>query len=473
MRKTLFAFVLVALTLLSGCHEHTWSEATCLAPATCIECEKVKDETLADHVWQEATCVTPKTCSVCAMTEGEPLSHTWIEANCGAPKTCATCNTTEGKPVGEHNWIEATCDAPKTCTVCSETEGKKLRHFTSVATCTEPRTCKYCGVTIGEAMGHMFVEATCYAAPTCRRCGFAEGTPLPHNFVDGVCTACGYYVRPSVHPNAAYAAYFGINPNIQWVENPKTRDELINNILWNALNGDFDFNYVGKTVFRDSKDAIEIIDSTITAYNSILGAYTNVMRGGRIGSNFWIHYDANPLPLTNEDVFNQALVAIEKAQSISKKLHDNGTITADMSQKQIVEVYYNYLQKYGNQAKGGPELQGTGKNMYYDSAYSCLVDKNAACGGRAAAFNLLMHVEGISAQGISGQIYGTETGHVISRVVADGREYFVDWGNYNPIGNYEETCKWFNFNFNNSMTVLEIARKAGQILFINKTLPQY
>lgn len=459
MRKNLFAFVLVALTLLSGCHEHTWSEATCLVPATCIECEKVEDETLADHVWQEATCDNPKTCSVCAMIEGEPLPHTWIEANCGAPKTCSTCNTTEGKPVGEHNWIEATCDAPKTCTVCSKTEGKKLRHFTSVATCTEPRTCKYCGATIGEAMGHMLTEATCYSALTCRRCGFAEGTPLPHNFVDGVCTACGYYVRPSVHPNAAYATYFGINPNIKWVDNADTEDEIINNILWNALNGNFDLSFIGKTPYCNSENVFYTIRAVSQVYPEIMGAYLNVISGGGRGSNFWVDYDANPLPLSYEDVYNQNLAALAKAQAISKKLHDNGTITEAMSQLDIVKVYYDYLDSYINDCTRGSWCEGTAGDMYYDTAYACLINKDAACGGRAAGFNLLMHVEGISAQGVSGQIIGTNSGHIISRVVADGKEYFVDWGNRKPIGNYEKTCKWFNFNHHYS--TLDIARMAG------------
>ena len=412
MKKALFALTLAALALLCGCHEHTWTEATCLAPATCTECGKVEDETLP-HNYDKANCLEFKTCTNCGTISEEKGSHFFMDASCVNPKTCFYCRITEGEPL-PHNYIGGT---------------------------------------------------NCLYLKICDDCDYTENEHGPHNFVDNVCTLCGSYdVYPTVHPNTELAAYFGIDPNIQWVNNAETQDDIINNILWNALNGDFNFDWIRHTSYRDSEDAFDTIDGVIITYSDILGAYLNVTRGGDSGLEFQLKYEIFPLPLSNEDVFNQALAALEKAQSISKQLHDNGTITADMSQTQIMKIYYNYMQNYGmsHEGGGGPELQGTGKNMYYDSAYSCLVNKNAACGGRAAAFNLLMHVEGISAQGVGGQIIGTDSGHIISRVVADGTEYFVDWGNHKPIGTYEKTCEWFNFYASGYEGVsLEIARKAG------------
>lgn len=465
MKKAFFALTLAALSLLCGCHEHSWTEATCLVPATCTECGKVEDETLADHTWVDATCSTPKTCSVCALTEGEPLAHTWIEANCGAPKTCSTCNLIEGEPVGEHIWTEATCEAPRTCTVCGSTEGQKLRHESSPATCTEPRICIHCGITVGEPLDHQWAEATCYIGRTCRRCGFMESETLEHNFVNNVCTLCGYYVRPSVHPNAAYAKYFGIDPNIKWIENADTQEEIVNNIAWNALNGDFSFDWIGNTPYCNSEDVFITIDATINVYADLMGAYINAVRSrGQRGSNFHVAYDAYPLPMTEEEAFNQTLLALDKAQSISKKLHNNGTITDDMSELEIVKVYYNYLNKndYRQSAPDGNALLGTGKNMFYDTAYACLFNKNANCGGRAAAFNLFMHIEGISAQGVDGNTVPGDRGHKVSRVIADGKEYFVDWGNNKPISTYEQACKWINFYAGKDEgTSLKIARQLG------------
>ena len=438
MKMKYVALALAACALLSGCHEHTWTEATCLAPATCTECGETEGETLP-HNFEEATCQAPKTCKVCGTTEGDALPHDLTHANCLQASSCKVCGAIVGEK-GSHLFMDANCTTPKTCFYCRITEGEPLPHNWIGGTCIHPKICDDCDLTSDE---------------------------FEHNIVDGVCTLCGYYVRPALHPNAAYAKYFGIDPNIKWVENPKTRDELINNILWNALDGNFNFEYIKNTSYAynvTEDQMIATFDGVIEAYPEILGSYLNVVKIRNCRKNsieYEIRYDCYPLPLSHEDVHNQNLAALAKAQAISKKLHDNGTITDDMSQMDIVKVYYDYLDDYINDCTRGDWCEGTAGDMYYDSAYACLVNKDAACGGKAAGFNLLMHVEGISAQGVSGQIIGTGSGHILSRVVADDKEYFVDWGNQKPIGTYEQTCKWFNFNHEDSMTVLEIARNAG------------
>ena len=93
------AGALAVCVMLAGCgHEHTWVEATCIEPKTCIECGETEGEALG-HTWVEATCTEAKHCSVCGETEGQPLEHTWIEANYQDPKTCSVCGATEGEPL--------------------------------------------------------------------------------------------------------------------------------------------------------------------------------------------------------------------------------------------------------------------------------------------------------------------------------------------------------------------------------------
>lgn len=76
MKKPIAIILLIAILLgLSACHEHTWEEATCIAPRTCTECGETEGEALG-HSWQEASCAAPKTCTVCLITEGGPLAHT-------------------------------------------------------------------------------------------------------------------------------------------------------------------------------------------------------------------------------------------------------------------------------------------------------------------------------------------------------------------------------------------------------------
>ena len=129
--KKVVILLLITIMVLAICactlfHQHTWRDATCTEPKTCIGCGETEGEALG-HTWVDATCIEPKTCSVCGATEGGALGHTWVEATCTEPKTCSVCGATEGEALG-HTWAEATCTEPKTCSVCSATEGEALGH---------------------------------------------------------------------------------------------------------------------------------------------------------------------------------------------------------------------------------------------------------------------------------------------------------------------------------------------------------
>ncbi|MBE5876432.1 MAG: hypothetical protein E7290_06050 [Lachnospiraceae bacterium] len=104
-----------------------------------------------EHTWKEADCSVPKTCVECGETEGEALGHNWKEANCSVPKTCVECGEIEGDALG-HNWLEATCSTPKTCSVCGENEGEVLKHTLIDANYQQPATCTICGETEGEPL---------------------------------------------------------------------------------------------------------------------------------------------------------------------------------------------------------------------------------------------------------------------------------------------------------------------------------
>lgn len=128
--KKIICFTLAMLLCLSlaACgHTHTWQDATCLAPKTCIECNATEGEVL-DHTWQEATCLAPKTCSVCGQTEGDSLSHTWQEATCESAKICINCGTTEGEAF-PHDLTEANYQEPAYCKLCGAVEGDVLTPY--------------------------------------------------------------------------------------------------------------------------------------------------------------------------------------------------------------------------------------------------------------------------------------------------------------------------------------------------------
>lgn len=96
MKKSLpLVFVFLFMVLLSGCgHEHIFTDATCITPKTCIECEKTEGEALG-HCFLDATCELPATCEICGETEGEALGHT-IEVG-----KCSNCNEYQGMEIIE------------------------------------------------------------------------------------------------------------------------------------------------------------------------------------------------------------------------------------------------------------------------------------------------------------------------------------------------------------------------------------
>lgn len=163
MKKRIAVLGMLICLLLTACHEHTFSPATCTNPETCKECGETQGEALG-HKWQEATCEKAKTCSMCGETQGEALGHKWQEATCEKAKICSVCGKEDGKPLG-HDYVGGNC--------------------------TEDAKCSRCG-DLRKAPGHIFAEATCLLPKTCNICGEQEGRALGHDLKSGKCTRCDY-----------------------------------------------------------------------------------------------------------------------------------------------------------------------------------------------------------------------------------------------------------------------------------------
>ena len=229
---------------------HNWQEANCQSPRTCLNCGITEgyvgdhqyeavvteatctedgyttytcpfcgDSYTADytyatgHSWQEATCEAPRTCLNCGLTEGSALDHeyetVYLEPTCtedgGTYQICNNCGDRIGVdviPATGHDWIEATCSSPETCRNCDETRGEPLPHTYQDAvvdpTCTEDgytaHTCTVCGYSYTdnyvEATGHSWMAATCTTPETCSVCYATQGEALGHDYQNGECTRC-------------------------------------------------------------------------------------------------------------------------------------------------------------------------------------------------------------------------------------------------------------------------------------------
>ena len=69
------------------------------------ESDNVNNTTCANgHTWKEATCTEPATCMICGITSGSAKGHTWKEATCTEPAICMICGITSGYSMG-HSWV--------------------------------------------------------------------------------------------------------------------------------------------------------------------------------------------------------------------------------------------------------------------------------------------------------------------------------------------------------------------------------
>ena len=253
------------------------------------------------------------------------------------------------------------------------------------------------------------------------------------------------------------AVYCGLPADIQWIEHPETNEDIENNILFSFLNGQYHFQFdnltpeQGDWLFQQIRN-VWYISQLACSYPELAGALANVSTGcgNWIRSDGYLFTDSKLLEkvgITDELLYQQQLEALDTALAISKQLHKDGTLHDGMSQMEIAWVYYDYLRDLGVRVGDGKDAVQTGKTALFDSAWACLVNKTADCVGRAAGFNLLMHIEGISAQGVRGSFRNTDSGHVLSRVILDGQEYFCDWGNDKGILEQAEFEKYRKFDF--------------------------
>ena len=63
--------------------------------------------TVHTHSFTDADCTTPKTC-ICGATEGRELGHSWEDATCLSPKKCSRCGAESGDVAG-HSYSDGTC----------------------------------------------------------------------------------------------------------------------------------------------------------------------------------------------------------------------------------------------------------------------------------------------------------------------------------------------------------------------------
>lgn len=247
------------------------------------------------------------------------------------------------------------------------------------------------------------------------------------------------------------APLYGLPADIAWTERPMTQEEIIDDILIEFMNGDYNTAFF-YTTERDAETARDELfrggfnpRDIFEGHPHIGGFMSNLeLQWGYVssdGSYYMPILQMDEPEITLEALAEQQEEALQFALNLSAQLHEDGTIRENMSQKEIAQVYYKWFQEYGVKVPDTGEQGGI--NVLYDTAYAALIQKEAACVGRAAGFALCLNVEGIPCRGVSGHFAGPDSGHVLSYMLLDGEGYLSDWGNKIPTAKVDAFDKSF------------------------------
>ena len=265
---------------------------------------------------------------------------------------------------------------------------------------------------------------------------------------------------------------YGFDEDMGWVADPDTKEEFINNMLGCFLVGDYGLEHL---TVRDEQFAEEMYlyfaanrMELCSSFAELMGAFVNpivdwkyyiLLDEGNDYSCTQYHLCIPNSPLSNEELYAQQQAAVAEVLHIQREMYAE-TILTDPDPIYIARMYYNYLQQGG---------YGTGVDyerlddplerqniILSDTAYACLINKSANCLGRAAAYTMLLNLEGIDVQTVHCRFLFSPDNerHVLNRFVVGDQEYICDWYNRLPIMPLEMSYNWLRY----SDLSLEIAR---------------
>ena len=265
------------------------------------------------------------------------------------------------------------------------------------------------------------------------------------------------------------AKCYGLDGNMGWVTDPDTKEEFINNLLGCFMVGDYSLDHL---TVRDAAFAEEMHSYIRTNRVVLFSSFAELMGAFVNPEVEWVLYDladaereyycaqfhlCSPYaPLTNEELYQQQQAAVAEAMRINSVLHESEEIIDGMDPIRIARIYYNFLQTGGYEV--GDHYANVSRQdiIVNDTAYACLVNKKANCLGRAAAYTMLLNLEGLDVQTVHGYfLFSPEyEKHVLNRFVVGDQEYICDWYNRLPIMPLEMSYNWLRY----SNLSLEIAR---------------
>ncbi len=264
------------------------------------------------------------------------------------------------------------------------------------------------------------------------------------------------------------AYIFGVSNDIEFKYGATSQTGVLNNLQYAFLIGDYElgFAYSSRSKAEAACDMISDLLSEKeydSIYTDIFCAYNNAVLQFETTYEhgvYCIYMSVQNASLSDETIFSNQKKAVEKIKEIAAQMHEEGKITSGMTQKEIAEVYYDYVSSADTKYfSDDMTILSRGLCMQQDTPYSFLFTGYASCLGHTATYNQLLHYEGIEAYGATnwfGNVSG-QNGHIISYIICDGTEYFTDTTNQIDLTDQAGIEKYLIFRGGSLQRVRDVA----------------
>lgn len=199
------------------------------------------------------------------------------------------------------------------------------------------------------------------------------------------------------------------------------KDRFFMNTIYSFIVGDY-----GTTIPSGDKDTVK---SVIRLHGDIVSFYINE----RIQVYDYSSTIGRESPMFSDtELFLRQVKALRLIEEIHNEMRESGALHDGMSELEKAKACTKWISKnIGTNTKNaiGSSFGGRpGVLQAEDSIYNCVTKKTVACGPRASVMTILLHLEGIKAHTIGVVRFVPErNGHIMTRAILDGKEYWIDW----------------------------------------------
>ncbi len=227
--------------------------------------------------------------------------------------------------------------------------------------------------------------------------------------------------------------------DITFPKNPSTVEDFEKVILYMMNNNLATFNVRYSMTTKEFTSKSEEMNNNIyTAFENLRSDYIDLCSGLQSfetqatskNNSIIVTIKFGGIEYEDENFISLQKTFEEEATKVNDSLKMDGSITEEMTQKEIARVLYTYVTK--NLKYDMDTYNGTNENDLAFTGYGAVVNSLAVCQGYIAFYNYLLKLNGIECIGQSGTT-DNGVGHIWTVALLDGVKTYIDTTYGDPV----------------------------------------